>query len=84
MRKILLMAACLLGASVATAQAQSSDAILDRINQKKQISIGYREASVPADVIDAHQRLDGIAIHTPLLRSDELDARTAGRAHTIA
>jgi hypothetical protein len=46
MRKILLTAAGLLGASIATAQAQSSDTILDRINQKKQISIGYREASI--------------------------------------
>jgi hypothetical protein len=40
MRKIMLTVAGLLGASIATAQAQSSDPILDRIKQKKQISIG--------------------------------------------
>jgi threonine dehydratase len=33
----------------------------------------------PADVLDAHQRLEGIALRTPLLRSDELDARAGGR-----
>lgn len=32
-----------------------------------------------ADVLDAHERLDGIVIRTPLLRSDELDARVGGR-----
>jgi len=32
-----------------------------------------------ADVLDAHERLDGIAFRTPLLRSDELDTRTGGR-----
>jgi threonine dehydratase len=32
-----------------------------------------------ADVLDAHERLDGIAIRTPLLRSDELDARAGGK-----
>lgn len=32
-----------------------------------------------ADVIDALGRLDGIAVNTPLLRSDELDARTGGK-----
>lgn len=31
------------------------------------------------DVLDAQERLDGIAIRTPLLRSDELDARAGGR-----
>jgi threonine dehydratase len=31
------------------------------------------------DVLDAHERLDGIAIRTPLLRSDELDARAGGK-----
>lgn len=33
----------------------------------------------PGDVLDAHQRLDGIALRTPLLRSDELDARAGGK-----
>ncbi|MBR1267760.1 threonine/serine dehydratase [Bradyrhizobium sp. AUGA SZCCT0222] len=33
----------------------------------------------PADVLDAHERLEGIAIRTPLLRSDELDARVGGK-----
>jgi glutamate/aspartate transport system substrate-binding protein len=47
MRKILLTVAGLLGASISTAQAQPGDAILDRTKQKKQISIGYREASIP-------------------------------------
>lgn len=32
-----------------------------------------------ADVLDAHERLDGIAIRTPLLRSDALDARAGGK-----
>lgn len=32
-----------------------------------------------ADVLDAHQRLKGVALRTPLLRSDELDARAGGR-----
>jgi threonine dehydratase len=32
-----------------------------------------------ADVLDAHERLDGIALRTPLLRSDELDARAGGK-----
>jgi hypothetical protein len=31
------------------------------------------------DVLDAHEQLDGIAVRTPLLRSDELDARTGGK-----
>jgi glutamate/aspartate transport system substrate-binding protein len=47
MRKIMLTVVGRLGASITTAHAQSSDAILDRIKQKKQISIGYREASIP-------------------------------------
>jgi threonine dehydratase len=33
----------------------------------------------PADVLDAHERLEGIALRTPLLRSDELDARAGGK-----
>ena len=33
----------------------------------------------PGDVLDAHERLDGIALRTPLLRSDELDARAGGK-----
>ena len=33
----------------------------------------------PADVLDAHECLDGIALRTPLLRSDELDARAGGK-----
>ena len=33
----------------------------------------------PADVLDAHERLEGIAIRTPLLRSDEFDARAGGK-----
>lgn len=33
----------------------------------------------PGDVLDAHVRLDGIALRTPLLRSDELDARAGGK-----
>jgi threonine dehydratase len=31
------------------------------------------------DVLDAHERLYGVAIQTPLLRSDELDARVGGK-----
>jgi threonine dehydratase len=34
---------------------------------------------VANDVLDAHERLRGVAIETPLLRSDEIDARTGGR-----
>ena len=33
----------------------------------------------PGDVLDAHDRLDGIARRTPLLRSDEIDARAGGK-----
>lgn len=33
----------------------------------------------PADVLDAHERLEGVALRTPLLRSDELDARAGGK-----
>jgi threonine dehydratase len=32
-----------------------------------------------ADVLDAHGLLDGIALRTPLLRSDELDTRAGGK-----
>ena len=56
MRKILLTAAGLLGASITTAQAQSSDAILDRIKQKKQIPIGYREASIPFSFLNDERK----------------------------
>lgn len=34
---------------------------------------------VAADVLDAHERLNGVALRTPLLRSDELDARSGGK-----
>ncbi|RUZ75216.1 threonine/serine dehydratase [Mesorhizobium sp. M7A.F.Ca.US.006.01.1.1] len=34
---------------------------------------------VPADVLDAFDRLRGVAINTPILRSDELDRRTGAR-----
>ena len=34
---------------------------------------------VPADVLDASERLRGVAVHTPILRSDELDRRTGAR-----
>lgn len=62
MRKFLLVAACLLGTSVVTAHAQSSDAILDRIKQKKQISIGYREASIPFSFLDDERKPVGYAL----------------------
>jgi len=52
----LLTAAGLLGASITTAQAQSSDAILDRIKQKKQIPIGYREASIPFSFLNDERK----------------------------
>lgn len=32
-----------------------------------------------ADVLEAHERLEGVALRTALLRSDELDARTGGK-----
>ena len=62
MRKILSTAACLLGASIATAHAQASDAILDRIKQKKQISIGYREASIPFSFLNDQRKPVGYAL----------------------
>jgi threonine dehydratase len=31
------------------------------------------------DVLDAHERLNAVAVHTPLLRSDRLDAHTGGK-----
>ena len=34
---------------------------------------------VAADVLDAHERLRGTVVETPLLRSDEIDARVGGR-----
>ncbi len=34
---------------------------------------------VASDVIDALRQLEGVAVHTPLLRSDELDARAGGK-----
>ncbi|WP_315762467.1 MULTISPECIES: threonine/serine dehydratase [unclassified Bradyrhizobium] len=34
---------------------------------------------VAGDVLDAHERLRGTVVETPLLRSDEIDARTGGR-----
>jgi glutamate/aspartate transport system substrate-binding protein len=62
MREILLAVAGLLAASIATAQAQSSDAILDRIKQKKQISIGYREASIPFSFLNDERKPVGYAL----------------------
>ena len=62
MRKILSTVACLLVANIATAHAQSSDAILDRIKQKKQISIGYREASIPFSFLNDERKPVGYAI----------------------
>ncbi len=62
MSRILSTVACLLLASIATAHAQSSDAILDRIKQKKQISIGYREASIPFSLLDDERKPVGYAI----------------------
>jgi glutamate/aspartate transport system substrate-binding protein len=35
---------------------KSSDAILDRIKQKKQISIGYREASIPFSFLNDERK----------------------------
>lgn len=61
MRKM-LVAACLLGAVTTSAHAQSSDAILDRIKQNKQISIGYREASIPFSFLDEGRKPVGYAI----------------------
>ena len=62
MRKILLTAAGLLAANITAAQAQSSDAILDRIKQKKQISIGYREASIPFSFLNDERKPVGYAL----------------------
>ena len=62
MRKILLTVAGLLAANIAAAQAQSSDAILDRIKQKKQISIGYREASIPFSFLNDERKPVGYAL----------------------
>jgi glutamate/aspartate transport system substrate-binding protein len=62
MTRILSTVACLLVASIATAHAQSSDAILDRIKQKQQISIGYREAPIPFSLLDDERKPVGYAI----------------------
>jgi glutamate/aspartate transport system substrate-binding protein len=62
MRKIFLMAAGLLAANITAAQAQSSDAILNRIKQKKQISIGYREASIPFSFLNDERKPVGYAL----------------------
>jgi glutamate/aspartate transport system substrate-binding protein len=62
MRAILLTAAAIFGTSIAAAQAQSSDAILDRIKQKKQISIGYREASIPFSFLNDERKPVGYAL----------------------
>jgi glutamate/aspartate transport system substrate-binding protein len=62
MRKMLLTAAGLLAANITAAQAQSSDAILDRIKQKKQISIGYREASIPFSFLNDERKPVGYAL----------------------
>ena len=62
MRKILLTAAALLAANITAAQAQSSDAILNRIKQKKQISIGYREASIPFSFLNDERKPVGYAL----------------------
>ena len=62
MRGIILTVAGLLGASIATAHAQSSDAILDRIKQKKHISIGYREASIPFSFLNDERKPVGYAL----------------------
>jgi glutamate/aspartate transport system substrate-binding protein len=62
MRKLCFIVACLSGVGVVAAQAQSSDAILDRIKQKKQISIGYREASIPFSFLNDERKPVGYAL----------------------
>ncbi|MBR1211070.1 MULTISPECIES: amino acid ABC transporter substrate-binding protein [unclassified Bradyrhizobium] len=62
MRKIFWMAAALLAANITAAQAQSSDPILNRIKQKKQISIGYREASIPFSFLNDERKPVGYAL----------------------
>lgn len=62
MRKIFLTTAFLLSVGVATAHAQATDAILDRIKQKKQISIGYREASIPFSFLNDERKPVGYAL----------------------
>ncbi|MGL4287686.1 MAG: amino acid ABC transporter substrate-binding protein [Phreatobacter sp.] len=52
-------AACLISGA---AQAQSSDAALDRIRQKNAITIGYREASIPFSYLDDARRPTGYSI----------------------
>ncbi len=47
MHRSSLTAACMLWMSVAAAHAQSSDAVLDRIELTNGISIGHRKASIP-------------------------------------
>jgi glutamate/aspartate transport system substrate-binding protein len=62
MHKILLTIAGLLAANITAAQAQSSDAVLDRIKQKKQLSIGYREASIPFSFLNDERKPVGYAL----------------------
>ncbi len=45
---------CMLSASAA--EAQSSDAVIDRIRSRGAISIGYRDSSVPFSYVDAQGR----------------------------
>jgi glutamate/aspartate transport system substrate-binding protein len=52
MYRTLLASLCLLQAATVTADAQSSDAVLDRIKKNGTISIGYREASIPFSFLD--------------------------------
>jgi glutamate/aspartate transport system substrate-binding protein len=52
MCKIFLASILLLQATVVVANAQSSDAVLDRIKKNGAISIGYREASIPFSYLD--------------------------------
>lgn len=47
--------------SMASAHGQASDQVLDRIRQKGQISVGYREASVPFSFLDNNQKPIGYA-----------------------
>lgn len=47
--------------SMANAHGQASDQVLDRIRQKGQISVGYREASVPFSFLDNNQKPVGYA-----------------------
>lgn len=76
-RRILELAAIAVSLALGTAsaaQAQASDAVIDRIKAKKTIAIGYREASIPFSYINAQGRPTGY--------STELCTRVAATVKT--